>query len=100
MFPLTDSPILVELHSVMGALSPRLLLEIDRRDHTNETGCCTANFIRPEKLDESRRRTIENTHREIIFGNRLLLEQWQRSAEFARQHELIVNSRSSRELRE
>ena len=93
MFPLTDSPILVQPDNVMAALSPRLLLEIDRSDHSNESGWSTANFIKPQKLDEFRRRTIENTHREIIFGHRPLLEQWQSTAEFARQHEAVVNSR-------
>jgi hypothetical protein len=93
MFPLTDVSIMIEQDSVMAALSPRLLLEIDRLDHSAETGCSNTNFIRPEKLDEFRRRTIGNTHREIIFGDRALLEQWQRTPEFARQHELIANGR-------
>jgi hypothetical protein len=93
-FPLTDTPVLIQPHSVMAALSPRLLLEIDRTDHSCENGWSSANSINPTKLDEFRHRTINNTFREIIFGSKALLEEWQQSVEFRQRHELMANTRT------
>ena len=59
----------------MVTLSPRLLLEINLR--VQDLGLRHRNSIEPEKLSEFRRRTIDNTFREIIFGDRKLLEEWQ-----------------------
>jgi hypothetical protein len=90
-FPLNDSPILVHPENIMVALSPRLLLEIDRTQRQAETSWESANFVRDEKLNEFRSRTIANTFREIIFGNRTVLEEWQRSEEFQARHRLMAN---------
>ena len=73
-FPLSDSPITLEPGSVMVTLSPRLLLEINLR--VQDLGLKHRNSIEPETLSEFRRRTIDNTFREIIFGDRKLLEEW------------------------
>jgi hypothetical protein len=58
----------------MVTLSPRLLLEINLR--VQDLGLRHRNSIEPEKLSEFRRRTIDNTFREVIFGDRKLLEEW------------------------
>jgi hypothetical protein len=92
-FPLNDSPILIKRESIMVALSPKLLLEIDRT-RKSSNNCCVSNFIRPEKLQEFRRRTIANTFREIIFGSRTLLEDWQQTEDFAKRHSLMTNTKS------
>ncbi len=106
-FPLNDSPILVYPESIMVALSPRLLLEIDRTRPCPHQEYAVTNYISSAKLDEFRRRTINNTFREIIFGHSSLLEQWQSSTEFAERHALmsnvsrynaVVEQRGSREL--
>jgi len=97
-FPLNDTHILIHPHSVMAALSPRLLLEIDRTDRSCENGWVMLNHISPAKLEEFRRRTIGNTFREIIFGNKALLEQWQASPEFRKRHELMADRRSYNEI--
>jgi hypothetical protein len=91
-FPLNDSPILIRPDSVMVALSPRLLLEIKRNDHTLEDGWSDQNYITEEKLAEFRRRTIGNTFREIIFGNASLLEAWRTTPEFSQRHQLMANT--------
>jgi hypothetical protein len=93
LFPLNDSPVLIHPNSVMVALSPRLLLEIDRTQRRPESSISYSNFIAPEKLDDFRRRTIANTFREIIFGHESLLEQWRGSKEFASRHQLLADAK-------
>lgn len=93
-FPLNDSPILIRPDSVMVALSPRLLLEIERNDHSLENGWRDSNSITNDKLAEFRRRTIGNTFREIIFGDAALLEVWRTAPEFSERHQLMANTNS------
>src|SRR5206468_3911583 len=81
-FPLNDSPVLLKPKSIMVALSPRLLLEIDRTRNNIPHDCCISNYIEHDKLEEFRRRTIANTFREIIFGTATLLEEWCSTKEF------------------
>lgn len=91
-FPLTDTPVLLQPGSVMVALSPRLLLEIDRTDKSCENGWVNVNYISSAKLEEFRRRTIGNTFREIIFGAQESLEQWKATPEFDRRHALMADT--------
>jgi hypothetical protein len=81
--PLCDSPVLASPTSVMVALSPSLLLEILPQVAAGVHQCRLDDHISTAKLEDFRRRTIGNTFREIIFGDRPLLEEWQASAEFA-----------------
>lgn len=81
-FPLNDSPVFIEPSSVMMALSPRMLLVIDRTQPLRRESISCANFIPPDLLDCFRRRTIANTFREIIFSSAELLEEWRDSPEF------------------
>ena len=72
----------------MVALSPRLLLEILSK--RSEVGLQTlVNGIDEAKLREFRNRTIGNSVREIIFGQRNLLEEWQATEEFKQRREAI-----------
>lgn len=89
-FPLTDTPIFIQPQSVMAIISPRLLLEIDRTKPEN--GWSSVNSISAAKLDEFRKRAIGNTFREIIFGTPKLLEEWQRSPEFADRSKLMAET--------
>ena len=93
-FPLTDSPLLLQPSSLMIALSPRLLLEIDRTDRSCESGWTTINYISPAKLDEFRRRTITNTFRQIIFGHKGMLEDWRMAPEFAERHAVMSDAKN------
>jgi hypothetical protein len=97
-FPLNDTPVLIQPHSVIVALSPRLLVEIDRTDARNEEGWSSSNYITEEKLEEFRRRMIGNTFREIIFGEESLLKKWQATPEFRRRHELMSNTKNYNEI--
>lgn len=81
-FPLCDSPILVKPHSIMVALSPRLLLEIQPQISGSENAWRVRRSMELGKLTEFRRRTIGNTFREIIFGDRKVLERWHNTPEF------------------
>ena len=66
----------------MVALSPKLLLEIERTIPDGEYECRLKQTINQSKLDEFRRRTIGNTFREII-GNEMLLKKWKSTQEFS-----------------
>ncbi len=81
-FPLTDSCVLFGPHSIMMALSPYLLLEIQRNRAAPESQWHHKNGIKRGKLAEFRRRTIGNTFREIIFSDRSTLLFWQQTKEF------------------
>ena len=92
-FPLTDSPILVNSSSVMVALSPRLLLEILHQPTFDTMGWTIREGVTETKLKEFRQRTIGNTFREIIFGNKNLLEEWQQSKLFRQRMVIVKNIR-------
>lgn len=98
MFPLCDSPVLIQPHSIMIALSPRLLLEIQPNVLESECQWQVCRTIEPSKLDEFRRRTIGNSFREIIFGDRSLLEMWQRTPEFQDRIELVRDVKNYNQL--
>jgi hypothetical protein len=81
-FPLTDSAVLVQPHSIMIALSPRLLLEIFPDIASIESKWHIKNFVKRKKMKEFQRQTIGNTFREIIFSDEKVLKHWQSTSEF------------------
>ena len=68
-FPLNDSPILASPDSMMVALSPRLLVDIDRSRPQPEDQWEIRHGISQDKLADFRVRTIGNTYREVIFSD-------------------------------
>jgi hypothetical protein len=88
-FPLADAPILVRASSVMAALSPRLLLEIERTSCDDTPACEYSDEICSEKLEEFRVRTIANTFCSIIFSDKTVLEKWKDSPQFAKRREIM-----------
>ena len=98
-FPLCDSPVLVQPHSVMVALSPRLLLEIQPLVHRPvDKMPRVRRRIKKSKIDEFRRRTIGNTFREIIFGNLDTMKAWQESFEFKERVTLMKDTKKYNRL--
>jgi hypothetical protein len=106
LFPLCDSPVLVKPHSLMVALSPRLLLEVEPPIPDSDDECHVRESIKRRKLEEFRHRTIGNTFREII-GNQQVLQRWQSTREFRdrvaimndlKRYNRIVQSEGTREL--
>lgn len=97
-FPLNDSPVLIEPSTVMMALSPRMLLVIDRTQPMRTESISNANFISPEILETFRQKTIANTFREIIFSSPRLLEEWRDSDEFRERHEFMKSTRKYNEM--
>lgn len=98
-FPLCDSPVLVQRHSIMVALSPRVLLEIQLPIHDPvEKMPHIRRGVKPSKVEEFRRRTIGNTFREIIFGDRSVLESWQQSSEFRNRFGLVKDLKKYNQL--
>lgn len=98
-FPLCDSPVLAQPRGVMVALSPRLLLEIQKpiHDHIDRMPRVRRR-AKKSKVEEFRRRTIGNTFREIIFGNRETLEAWQESIEFEERVVLMKDTKKYNRL--
>lgn len=90
IFPLCDSAILVKPHSVLVALSPRLLLEIERTLPAGDNVCRLKQKINKAKYDEFRRRTIGNTFREII-GDENALKKWKNTREFIERLKMMNN---------
>jgi hypothetical protein len=86
-FPLTDLAVLVEPDTIMVALSPRHLLMAER--NVKDYSCWQRTRIDPGLLAEFRRRTIDNTFREIIFSDRRVLEEWRADPHFQRRVELL-----------
>ncbi len=75
--PLCDSPILQHGKNIMVALSPRLLLEIDLGKGARDKDLVRVKKMSKGKAGEFRARTINRTYREILFGDRELLERYQ-----------------------
>ncbi len=95
-FPLTDSPVLVNPDSIMIALSPKLLLEISPKIRSTDAIWKTKDHLDEAKLTEFRQRTIKNTFREIIFGDRETLEQWQSTQEFRQRVDAVKSKKYKR----
>lgn len=78
--PLSDNPVLMRPYHVFLPLAPDLLLEIDLKKKVTETNICTTSKGLPWwKYFKFRKRTIENSSREIIYGEENLLLKWQSS---------------------
>lgn len=97
-FPLCDSPVLVQPESIMVALSPRVIVEIQRTVPADDGELCLVRRIPDSKIDEFRRRTIANTFREVIFGNLQVLQSWKESSEFQRRVDLMKDAQQYNKL--
>lgn len=83
IFPISDNPVLIRPLHIYIPLAPDLLLEIDLKVSASEVEVCKAlDVISPDQYSELEKRTIENSSREIIFGKKKLLEDWQKSTLF------------------
>ena len=80
--PLCDSPILQIDNNIMVALSPRLLLEIELGKKVPDSVLVKTKKLNKNKVSEHKKRTIENTFREIIFGNVQVLEMYLNDPQF------------------
>lgn len=69
-FPLSDNPVLIRPLHILLPLAPDLLLEIDLKKTVNENSICvTHKGISYFKYKELKKRTIENSSREIVYGD-------------------------------
>jgi len=80
-FPISDNPILIRPMHIIFPLAPDMLLEIDLKKKVSENNICiNYNILSPLKYNEMKKRTIENSSREIVFCNKKLLEQMKKSS--------------------
>jgi hypothetical protein len=97
-FPLCDSPVMIGPHSVMAALSPRLLLEINLDVLTPEDQWIIRDGISPSKYREFRRRAIANSFKEIIFADQQELERWRSLPEFNIRYAALADQNNTQQL--
>jgi hypothetical protein len=84
--PLSDNPILIRRLNIMMALAPDIMIEVELSKKVPlETICSIKKEISIFKYIEFKKRTVENSSREIIFGEKSLLEKWQKSI-FYKEH--------------
>ncbi|MBI2279198.1 MAG: DUF4238 domain-containing protein [Bacteroidetes bacterium] len=92
-FPLSDNPVLIRPFHILLPLAPDLLLEINlKRKVPDNKICSLRKGISFFLYKEFKKRTIKNSSIEIVFGNRDLLEKWQKSKLFKKHQEHIINS--------
>jgi len=94
MFPLPDSPVLVNDGHIMVAISPRMLVEVNLRVRTSECSWIDKQGVHKSKLREYRRRAISNTFKELIFHDPDILRSWQETPEFRKRVSLIADAES------
>ncbi len=94
MFPLCDSPVLMDRDSLMAVLSPRLLLEINLNARRPETFWRMRDEAPRHVLAEFRLRSIANSFNEIIFHDQVTLKEWQ-SSDHARARIVALRDPSS-----
>lgn len=80
-FPLSDAAFLVNPRSILFPCSPRMLIEIHRRQRLPSLGIVHKGAPPRGKLREYRTRCLERTSKEVIFHDRDVLEEWRRSPE-------------------
>lgn len=98
VFPLCDSPILVNPNSIMVAISPRLMLEIKPKLPAGEDEWKIKHSVNNVKLTEFRQRTIGNTFREIIFSCDKVLRCWKQTTEFKERVSLMRKNKKYNQL--
>lgn len=91
-FPLPDTPVLMAPQNIMIALSPRMLLEIDRSVYRPEGSWVIKDGISRGKANEYQRRAIANTYKEVIFHDPAVLEKWRDTEDFKRRVQLSRNA--------
>ncbi|MDQ3190672.1 MAG: DUF4238 domain-containing protein [Bacteroidota bacterium] len=85
IFPMSDNPVLFRPKHVFLPLAPDLLLEINLNNSVSPDNICTNYEHLPFfKYREFKKRTIENSSREIVFGKQNLLKNWQNSDTYKR----------------
>ena len=81
-FPLCDSPVMINRDNVMVTLTPRHLAEIDLTVQKPEDNWVVRDGISASKFREFRRRSIQNTFKDVVFSGCGELESWRALSEF------------------
>jgi hypothetical protein len=100
-FPLCDSPVMINRDNVMMTLSLRLLAEIDLTVQTPEDKWMVGDGISGSKYREFRRRSLQNTFKDIVFSEIAELTTWKALPEFrARMRDLstVAGAEQARQL--
>ncbi len=96
MYPLCDSPVMINKNTLMAVLSPRILLEISINGPVPEDTWTVREGISSSKYREFRRRSIKNSFKHIISHDPEELKLWQSTPEFkARSRELRDSAKAA-----
>lgn len=93
IFPLSDNPVLARNGHLMIAIAPNIMLELDLKEKCTQVNPV---YIKTKisyfKKREFIKRTIENSSREIIFGEENILRKIKKSRRYKKQLERIKNA--------
>jgi hypothetical protein len=90
-FPLPDSPVMVNRDTLMAVLSPRLLLEISLTVQRPEDHWISCEDISSSKYREFRRRAINNTFKDVVFDDPVILEEWRHLPEYNKRRAALAD---------
>ncbi len=97
-FPLCDSPMMIERDGLLAVLSPRLLLRIDLNSPASEHEWKIYEGIDLHRYEEFRRRSIQNSFKEIIFSDPDELERWRITPDFEARVTLLRDNAAERRV--
>jgi hypothetical protein len=100
LFPLCDSPVMINRDNVMVTLSPRLLAEVELNVHAAEDSWTVRDGISTSKYREFRRRAIQNTYKDILFSNETEPTIWRALPEFRRRMRALSTTQSAERARQ
>lgn len=93
IFPLSDNPFLVKNGHLMMAISPDIMLELNLKEKCTKVNPVNIKTrISYFKKKEFIKRTIQNSSREIIFGEKKVLQEIKRSRTYKKQLKRIKNT--------
>lgn len=92
IFPLCDNPVLIKNQHLMFAFAPNIMLEIDLKENSNVIQKCKIkNRISFFKKREFIKRTILNSTKEIVFGDKKLLEKIKKSNTYKKHRANLIS---------
>lgn len=97
-FPIPETTVLVRDGTILIALSPRLLAQLDLTRPNPSPRWESFTDIPESIAAEYRCRCIGNTFKEILFSDRMVLEEWKATPEFARRVQMMKQFKTYNEV--
>jgi hypothetical protein len=94
LFPIPDSPVLIDDFEIMAALSPYVMASVDLRQIGEGQKVRIYDHVPNHVLATYRRRSIANTFKEIVASEPGTLREWQSTKHYANRREMMKHFRS------